>query len=461
MVLHHDRVAGEIAPDEIGEPDPRSARDPERQSQHLVEIAIVDSALPVHRDQSAAHHGAEILLAERFLQQLHVGAELSSGDERRAESGDRHVGERVEPVEADAEALAEHPLVVRLEVFLRGRQRSSLRVVHEVEREMRALHAVAERIQALERADARFVYALAALPVDQFFGIAGKRVDDLDTLGGEELREILLAGLFENGEIASVDHVSAERAGAPDELPEMRIQLGCAAGDVERADARGLEVAQHGVHRLPVHLLGARGTRVDVAVHAGLVALVAEVDLKRFQALPCAEREIGDLEKGKRCVHRLFSSYFRACLPTFQPCEARYFSPAAMGSGSSGVPMVSFQRLRKPKYATTAAISTIWFSDQCLRIWANISSVTSFGTEAAANAKSSATRSKPRSTSPFGSQIAWESCENALTSLGFLCMISMLFGTKPRLFFENSKVSSSSGAWPTGSGANRGDGLTF
>src|SRR6266702_3170861 len=50
-------------------------------------------------------------------------------------------------------------------------------------------------------------------------------------------------------------------------------------------------------------------------------------------------------------------------------------------------------------------------------------------------------RLKPRSTSLFGSQIAWDSCENAFTSLGFLCMISMLFGTKPRLFLENSKKS--------------------
>src|SRR5712664_1184290 len=40
-------------------------------------------------------------------------------------------------------------------------------------------------------------------------------------------------------------------------------------------------------------------------------------------------------------------------------------------------------------------------------------------------------------------------------------MISMLFGTKPRDFFENSKFSSSSGAWPTGSGARRGEGFTF
>src|SRR6266571_799089 len=70
-------------------------------------------------------------------------------------------------------------------------------------------------------------------------------------------------------------------------------------------------------------------------------------------------------------------------------------------------------------------------------------------------------RLKPRSTSPLGSQIARESCENAFTSFGFLCMISMLFGTKPRLFFENSKFSLSSGAWPTGSGASRGEGFTF
>src|SRR5712691_1216065 len=63
-----------------------------------------------------------------------------------------------------------------------------------------------------------------------------------------------------------------------------------APGDVERADAGSLEVAQHGVHRLPVHLLGARGAGVDVAVHAGLVALVAEVDLKRFETLAAYRR---------------------------------------------------------------------------------------------------------------------------------------------------------------------------
>src|SRR5258708_16304942 len=57
------------------------------------------------------------------------------------------------------------------------------------------------------------------------------------------------------------------------------------------------------MHRLPVHLLGARGARIDVAVHAGLVALVAEVDLKRLETLAAYRGKVGDFEKGERRVH--------------------------------------------------------------------------------------------------------------------------------------------------------------
>jgi hypothetical protein len=49
--------------------------------------------------------------------------------------------------------------------------------------------------------------------------------------------------------------------------------------------------------------------------------------------------------------------------------------------------------LRNPHTETTARISTIWFSLQCLRRSANISSVTPRGTDAAAIAKSRAMRS--------------------------------------------------------------------
>src|SRR5258708_2040060 len=127
-----------------------------------------------------------------------------------------------------------------------------------------------------------------------------------------------MAGPFEDREIASVDYVRAQRAAALDELPEMRIQLGRAAGDVERADARSLEVAQHRVHRLPVHLLGARGTRVDVAVHAGLVAFVAEVDLERLETLAAYRGKVRDLEERERRVHGavFLFTFARACRPS-------------------------------------------------------------------------------------------------------------------------------------------------
>jgi len=74
----------------------------------------------------------------------------------------------------------------------------------------------------------------------KLLGVAGKRGRDLDVLAREKLREIFPTGLLENGEIAAVDHVSAERAGALDQFVKMRVQLGRAAGYVERADARGL-----------------------------------------------------------------------------------------------------------------------------------------------------------------------------------------------------------------------------
>src|SRR5207248_2468833 len=110
----------------------------------------------------------------------------------------------------------------------------------------------------------------------------------------------------------------AERAGSRNQFAEVRIQLRRAARDVEHAHARGLEVAQHGVHGLQVHLLGARGAGVDVAVHAGLVALVAEVDLERLETLAAYRGKARDFEERERGVHGavLLLTLARACRPS-------------------------------------------------------------------------------------------------------------------------------------------------
>jgi hypothetical protein len=82
------------------------------------------------------------------------------------------------------------------------------------------------------------------------------------------------------------------------------MELGRAAGDVERGDGALPEHLQHEIDGAGIHRLGAVRPGVDVAMEAGLVAAVAEVDLKRGQP-PAPDRRKGDGPKpGKRFVHR-------------------------------------------------------------------------------------------------------------------------------------------------------------
>ena len=56
------------------------------------------------------------------------------------------------------------------------------------------------------------------------------------------------------------------------------------------------------VDRLAVHLLGAVRPGIDVAVHAGLVAAVAEIDLQRVEPAAAGGQErTGSSEGGQMC----------------------------------------------------------------------------------------------------------------------------------------------------------------
>ena len=69
-----------------------------------------------------------------------------------------------------------------------------------------------------------------------------------------------------------------------DEVPEVRVQLRRAAGEVDGVRAGAVERREAGVDRLAVHhLVGAVGPGVDVAVPAGHVAELAEVDLEDLE----------------------------------------------------------------------------------------------------------------------------------------------------------------------------------
>ena len=149
----------------------RLASDLQRQVEHLIEVAVVDIALPVHGQQRAAHHRFQVGFQVGVLEQAHITAELALGNQRAAETLDRHIGEGVESVEVHAIILAKVAVVVFFEFRLSRRQRRALRVVHQIERLAAVWFAVAQRVEALQGADAGLEHAVTALAVDVVFQI--------------------------------------------------------------------------------------------------------------------------------------------------------------------------------------------------------------------------------------------------------------------------------------------------
>ena len=168
--------------------------------QHLVEVTIVQITLIIHAQGIPAHHGFKIVAIVVVAQQLHVIVELVMRQQHRAEAADGHIGDGQQAVEAHAEALVQLAVVVRLQGRLRRRQMGAHRVVDQVQGQRRI--AVADRVKAPDRLDAAAVDTLAALLVDVLFQVTGQRRHDLHALLRQEFRQILIAVLQQNGQVA-------------------------------------------------------------------------------------------------------------------------------------------------------------------------------------------------------------------------------------------------------------------
>jgi len=121
--------------------------------------------------------------------------------------------------------------------------------------------------------------------------------------------ERLLARLEEDRQVAAVDDARALVPRRVDEIAEVRVELGSAAGQVDGRRPARAQVFEDLVHGLPRHRLRAARPRVYVAMHARLVAHVPEVHLQGVDASAIEGGKIGAGEEGKRGVHR------RAILP--------------------------------------------------------------------------------------------------------------------------------------------------
>ena len=123
-------------------------------------------------------------------------------------------------------------------------------------------------------------------------------------MGCQKRRQIFEAGLLQYGQVAAVDHAQSARARGNDQAPEIAVQLGSAAGEIDGGDlGAGGEEIDNRVDGLGRHLFRATWSRIHVTVHTALVAAVAKVQLQRLDGAALQAREISAGEKVQGGMH--------------------------------------------------------------------------------------------------------------------------------------------------------------
>jgi len=157
---------------------------------------------------------------------------------------------------------------------------SAERIVDEMELEAAAGLPISQTVQNAERADAFFKRPVASLSVDVFFRVTREGGDDFDAAPPKKIRQVFLAGLEDDGQVAAIHDVPFHADARLDEIVEVRIQLRRAACDVDGGDRGSFQELQNSVDGLARHHFFSSRSRFDVAVNAGLVAVFAHVHLQ-------------------------------------------------------------------------------------------------------------------------------------------------------------------------------------
>ena len=129
--------------------------------------------------------------------------------------------------------LEQLALIICLQRSLIWRQRSTLRIEHQVQRQAAVRLPVTQRIKFLQCGDTLVERALAALFVHIVQRVTGQRGDDLDLLRGKKFGEIFLSRLEQNGEVTTVNHLTALRASGAHQITKALMQFRCAASQIE------------------------------------------------------------------------------------------------------------------------------------------------------------------------------------------------------------------------------------
>src|SRR6185437_10089013 len=146
-------------------------------------------------------------------------------DEELQESADRHVGDRVEPVELDAMTSAQFFLELCFYGILLRREECADGVVDKVQGEPAVRSSIAETVQETECLHRFFKDAVASLRIGLAGTIRGKRCDDLDTMAGQKFRQVSLRGQQQHGKVAAIDDMPVETTDLFDQPTKVRIEF--------------------------------------------------------------------------------------------------------------------------------------------------------------------------------------------------------------------------------------------
>src|SRR5215210_5538029 len=100
MVARHNATLMQLRGIEVS--DVRGKAIGDRHVEHLIEVAIIQSAVPAHRQRVPAHDAGRSRGIERVRQPLHVPFIVAALDKKFEKAAYRHVGNGVEAVEFDA-----------------------------------------------------------------------------------------------------------------------------------------------------------------------------------------------------------------------------------------------------------------------------------------------------------------------------------------------------------------------
>lgn len=253
---------------------------PHRQIEHLIEITVIEGAIPTDGKGVTAHDACRGGGIEGVGQSFHILFVVAALHEELEKPADRHVGDRIEMVELDTMAGSKFFPKLCLDGLLAGREKGSYWIGDQVQSETAIGAAISQYIQESQGFDGFLKDAFSPLRIGLAGAEIGQRRDDFHTMASKELCQIRLRREEQDGQVTSIHHVATERPALFDQPAKVRIEFWGSPRNVDGGNVGLRQSLDTALRRFPGHTLGPIGPRINVTVATGLIAELADIDLK-------------------------------------------------------------------------------------------------------------------------------------------------------------------------------------